>query len=173
MPISLTSPNTDNYYVGKGILSVQFVGESGYVDMGNVTSLEFTPGVKKLEHFSSRIGTKRKDKVVVQSLEATLKIVAEEWTARNMQMALVADMLSSTGTVTLDIMTAPLRGCAIKFVGTNDIGPKWSLTFPICTLTPSAALGTITDEWGKIELTADCFADPVTGSFGTASATFP
>jgi hypothetical protein len=185
MPISLTSPNVDNYYVGKGILSVKFAAfsapggspidnaDSDYVDMGNVTSLEFTPKVTKLDHYSSRTGTKKKDRTVATVLEAELKLVAEEWTARNLQMALLATLTDSGGVINLDILQEPLKACAIKFVGTNDVGPQWSFEFPICRLMPSAALNPISDEWGKIELTADVLADPTTGHFGTASATFP
>src|SRR3974377_2193024 len=103
MPISLTSPNVDNYYVGEGILSVKFaafrdeLADSDYVDMGNVTSLEFTPKITKLDHYSSRTGMKKKDRTVATVVEAELKLVAEEFTARNLQMALLAAMSESGG----------------------------------------------------------------------------
>ena len=83
MPISLTSPNVENYYVGKGILSIKFAAygsdpaDVDYVDMGNVTSLEFTPKVTKLDHYSSRTGTKKKDRTVATVVEAELKLVIE------------------------------------------------------------------------------------------------
>jgi hypothetical protein len=177
--ISLTSPNVMNYYVGKGVVSVKFLntefesGDADYVDIGNVTSLEFTPKVTKLDHWSSRTGTRKKDRVVATGFEAELKMVAEEWTARNLQMILLADLTTSGQVVTLDILARPLRACQVKFVGTNDVGPKWNLEFLNVVMTPSAALNPISDEWGKIELTADCLADASTGVFGTAFATFP
>src|ERR1700739_5030733 len=105
MTISLSSPNVDNYYVGKGILSIKFAsfGEDAadldYVDMGNVTSLDFTPKITKLDHYSSRTGTKKKDRTVATVVEAELKIVAEEWTARNLQMALLATLSDSGGVI--------------------------------------------------------------------------
>ncbi len=178
--VTLASPNVLNYYVGKGIVSIQFLndafesGDPDYIDIGNVTSLEFTPKVTKLDHWSSRTGTRKKDRVVATAVEAELKFVAEEWTARNLQMALLASLESPSGTIqTLDLLTRPLRACKLKFVGTNDVGPKWNFEFLNVTLTPSAALNPISDEWGKIELTADCLADPTTGVFGTAFADFP
>ena len=183
MPISLTSPNVDNYYVGKGIVSVKFTDSSqgptddDYVDMGNVTSMSFTPKITKLDHFSSRQGIKKKDLSVATVLEAEIKMVAEEFTARNIQMALLASFSESPSgsneNVVLDIFTEPLRKCAFKFVGTNSVGPQWTFEFPVVVLTPTGALDTISDEWGKIELTGDVLADPNTGLFGTASCTFP
>jgi len=55
----------------------------------------------------------------------------------------------------------------LVFTGTNDIGPKLTITLPLVQFGPSGALGFIQDEWGQIELTGDVLADPTTGSFGT------
>src|SRR3974390_210354 len=146
MPISLTSPNVDNYYVGKGVVSVKFTDSSqgptdvDYVDMGNVTSMSFTPKITKLDHYSSRQGVKKKDLSVATVLEAEIKLVAEEFTARNIQMALLASYSNSGELVTLDVLTEPLRKCAFKFVGTNDVGPQWTFIFPVVTLTPTGSL---------------------------------
>ena len=38
------------------------------------------------------------------------------------------------------VLTQPLRHCAFKFVGTNDVGPQWTFIFPNVQLSPSAAL---------------------------------
>jgi hypothetical protein len=141
--------------------------------MGNVTSMSFTPKITKLDHYSSRQGVKKKDLSVATVLEAEIKLVAEEFTARNIQMALLASYSNSGELVTLDVLTEPLRKCAFKFVGTNDVGPQWTFIFPVVTLTPTGSLDAISDEWGKIELTGDVLADPNTGFFGTASCTFP
>jgi len=55
----------------------------------------------------------------------------------------------------------------LVFTGTNDIGPKVTITLPLVQFGPSGALGFIQDEWGEIELEGDVLADPTTGSFGT------
>jgi hypothetical protein len=84
-----TSPLPDEYYIGKGIVSIQQATDTSYIDVGNVPQFEFTPEVKKLDHYSSRLGIKTKDKTVVQEKAAKLKIVLDEWTARNLQMMLM------------------------------------------------------------------------------------
>lgn len=53
------------------------------------------------------------------------------------------------------------------FTGTNDIGPKLTITLPKVQFGPSGALGFIQDDWGQIELEGDVLADETTGSFGT------
>ena len=69
MPVS---PSTDNYYVGKGKISFKAVGETTFRDLGNVSSLETTPNITTLEHFSSREGVKKKDKEVVTEKKMTV-----------------------------------------------------------------------------------------------------
>lgn len=171
MATSLTSPNVDNYYVGKGIVYVQLESDADYVDVGNVTALEFTPTVEKLDHFSSRTGIRQKDKSVVLTLSATLRMVMEEWTARNVALTLLGDYVESGGIVSVDILTNSAIEAAVKFVGANDVGPQWSFEFPSVSFTPSAALNPISDEWGALEVTGEVQA--VNGSFGTATAVFP
>jgi len=172
MSTSLTSPNVDNYYLGTGIVSIKMASDSGYIDVGNVTSLIFTPKVSLLDHFSSRTGTKSLDLSVVVEKQAELKITMEEYTARNLMMMLLGT-LTETGLVAhIDIMTTSQISAGVKFVGANDIGPKWNLTFPLTQISPTGALNPINDgKWGMIEMNAKVLADG-TGSFGTATCTF-
>lgn len=171
MAISLTSPNVDNYYVGKGIVYVQLDTDADYVDVGNVTAMEFTPAVEKLDHFSSRTGIRQKDKSVVIQLSATLNMTMEEWTARNIALTLLGDVVESGGIVSIDILTNSAQEAAVKFVGANDVGPQWSFEFPSVSFTPSAALNPISDEWGALQVSGEVQA--VNGSFGTATCVFP
>ncbi len=173
MAISLTSPNVDNYYVGKGIVYIKLEADNDYVDIGNVTSLEFTPSVDKLDHFSSRTGIKQKDKSVVLQLSATLKMVMEEWTARNLTLMLLGDSagVQSGGVTQIDILVNSALDAQVKFVGANDIGPQWTFEFPSVSFTPSGALNPISDEWGALEVSGEVQA--VDGSFGTATCVFP
>lgn len=171
MTISLTSPNVDNYYVGKGIVYVKLPGDADYVDVGNVTAMEFTPEVEKLDHFSSRTGIKQKDKSVVIQVSATLKITMEEWTARNLALTLLGDVVESGGIVSIDILTNNSQDAQVKFVGANATGPQWTFEFPSVSFTPSGTLNPISDEWGALEVTGDVTA--VDGSFGTATCVFP
>ena len=173
MVASLTSPNTDNYYVGKGKVYIKLTTDGDYVDIGNVPEFEFTPAVEKLEHFSSRAGVKSKDKSIVQSKSATLRMVMEEWTARNLALALlgVADE-SDPGAVTIPIFQDNVITCAVKFEGANEVGPKWNFEFPQVEFSPSGALNPISDEWGQIEVTGEVIYQELSDSFGTATGDF-
>jgi hypothetical protein len=166
------SPNIGNYFVGRGFLQMQIVGEVSYVDMGNCTSFELVAKPTLLEHYSSRVGVRTKDLVVVNELSATLTMSLEEITARNMATALLGTAHAS-GSVSIDMLDNPLFYAAIKFTGTNVVGPKWNFTFPLCILTPSKAVSLISQgsgTWGTIDLQADVLKDPVTGKFGTATS---
>lgn len=265
MPVSNTSPNVDNYYVGKGIVKWKKLGDSVWRDLGNVPEFEFNPNVDKLEHFSSRQGVRVKDKTIVRQKTATFRVVTEEFTAANLELMLMGSSTggggntatitaeagnvgngtaavaspstgvgaqdgqyravcvgtatnggtfevydpngdpvgtatvgtlfsnevrftisdgstdfaagdefkidvvgASSDVITIDIFSETEIEGAIRFIGTNDVGPRMQMDFPSVTLTPSSAVSPITDEWGRLEINGDVNADPVTGSFGTA-----
>jgi hypothetical protein len=89
---SVISPNVDEYYIGKGAVSwkeLTPVADTNYIDIGNVPIFEFTPEIKRVDHFSSRLGVKTKDKSVVQEKSAKVKVVMDEWTAKNLQLAVM------------------------------------------------------------------------------------
>lgn len=164
MPVTDATPSPDvlNYLVGKGIVSFAPTGTSTYIDLGNAPKFEFESNVTKLDHFSSREGTKLKDLSVITDRSATLNITLDEFSVENMAIALGGDTSGS------DIViggVSEFKG-AIRFVGTNDVGPRWQWDFPSVSLTPNGAIGLISDEWAQIELTGDVLA--VDGSFGTA-----
>lgn len=235
MAVSNTSPNADNYYIGKGIVWWKAEGDTDYRQLGNVPEFEYTPSVEKLDHFSSQAGVKVKDRTVVTQKSATVRIVMEEWTQDNLALFLLgatadAVTLNTTGdthsSTTLDNIaslaglakgatayvagegipdgasfTVPASGAsatlskaatatasdvaltitqpatidifansdargALRFEGTNDVGPRVTLEFPSVSFTPSSSINPITDEWGQIEVTGDVNA--VAGKFGTA-----
>lgn len=170
---SFAAPNVGNYYVGRGYLSMKLAGDADYVDCGNCTTFEFQAQPTLLNHFSSRQGVRTKDLVVVTELSATLNMSLEEFTARNMAAYMLADMPAESGNFEIDMFSQPLLYAAIKFVGTNDVGPKWTIIFPQCTISPQNAISLIASgsgDWGKIDLQADVGKDPVTGKFATATA---
>lgn len=169
---SFSSPNIGNYYVGRGYLSMKLAGDADYVDCGNCTAFEFQAQPTLLNHFSSRVGVRTKDLVVVTELSATLRMSLEEFTARNMAMYMLGDIPPESGNFEIDMFSNPLFYAAIKFTGTNDVGPKWTFEFPQCTITPAAAIQLISNgsgDWGKIDLQADVGKDTVTGKFCVAS----
>lgn len=156
MSVPLNSPDTDNYQVGKGVVSFQPNGTGDFIDLGNCTVFEYTPSIEKLEHFSSRAGIKTKDKSVVISRGGALKITMEEITARNLSMLLMGDVDSGAdGGPTVSIFTADTITGALKFVATNDIGPRWNFDFYRVEFSPSGSFNPISDEWNSIEVTGE------------------
>lgn len=168
-----SSPNTENYYVGKGIVYVKLPGDADWVDVGNVPEFEYTPEIERLDHFSSRAGVRAKDRSIVLEKSATLRVVFEEWTARNLALALMGAIdVTDPEHPEIDIYSENVITAAVKFVGTNEVGPKWTFTFPKVEFAPSSALNPISDEWGQIEVEGAVLFDELTGTFGTAVGDF-
>jgi hypothetical protein len=62
----------------------------------------------------------------------------------------------------------------LKFVGTNDVGPKITVNLYNVSFTPSGDLSMISDEFNSMEVTADVLAatsGPNSGKFGIAQFT--
>jgi hypothetical protein len=174
------SPNIGNYVVGRGIGYIKLVppsyqSDAGYVDCGNITEFTFQVKPTRLDHFSSRVGVRKKDMVVVTELAATLTMTLEEFTARNIAFAaLGAPHESPQGTYVVSILSQPLVYAAFKFVSTNVVGPQWTYEFPLCLFTPSKAISLLptgSGSWGALDFECDVLFDQVSGSFGTATAT--
>lgn len=80
----------------------------------------------------------------------------EELTAQNLSMLLMGTVDdAAVGGPTIDIMaTDSIRG-EVKFVATNDVGPRWDLQFYNVELSPSGSFNPISDEWNQIEVTGE------------------
>ncbi|MFL9499230.1 hypothetical protein ACJMQP_04150 [Rhodopseudomonas palustris] len=162
------SADINNYYIGKGIVEVKAVTDTDWIDIGNCPTFEFTPDLTTLEHYSSRQGVKTKDRTVVTEKKGTLKLVMEEWTSRNLAMAVLGTIeKNSEGQDEIDIFASNAIALEVRFRGTNEVGPKWQLHFPKVDFVPSAALSPISDEWGQLEVNGEVAA--VNGKFGTAT----
>lgn len=157
--------SVDNYYIGKGVVSVSDNG-SAWTDVGNVPEFEFTPELEELEHFSSRAGTRTRDKTVVVSKSATLRVVLEEWSQANLLLATLGEV-DSTGKV--EIFARNSINKWVKFAGANEVGRTFEVIFPSVDFIPSGSINFISDEWGQFELTGTVNA--VNGSFGTIEDT--
>jgi hypothetical protein len=161
----------DNYFIGKGIVSFKPTGSSTYRDLGNVPELEWVPELEELEHFSSREGVKTRDRTVVVEKKATIRMVLEEWSAENLALAFLGDIDSTTGAI--DVFSRNAITGALRFVGTNEIGPKYQLDALNVTIIPSGSgVGFITDEWGQMELNAEVGVD-TNGKFATLTPILP
>lgn len=172
---TMHSPNVGNLQVGKGIVSFLKTGDSEYRDLGNVTSLVITPDMDTLEHFSSREGVKKKDLVIILEKKGTVKLVMEEFTAQNLAIMLLGDFdEAAVGGPTVEVFSTTQVTGALKFVGTNDVGPQMTVDLYNVSFTPSGDLEMISDEWNNMEVTADMLVaedGPNAGKFGLVQFT--
>lgn len=164
------SPNVNNYYLGKGNVYVSETatepGTGDWRHVGNVPEFEFTPEIENLEHFSSMEGVRTKDRTIVLEKSGQLRMVLEEFTPENLAVALLGTQEdNSDGDAVIEIFAENSKRLAVKFVGSNDVGPRYEAFFPGVDFIPSAAIGLINEEWGNMELTGDVVT--VGGSFGT------
>lgn len=172
---SLLSPNIGNYYIGKGIVKIKLLGESMYTHVGNCPTFEFQAKVTQLDHYSSMTGVKVKDFTAVTEISGSLTMILEEFTARNMGLALLGLPTGgpSPSPDSIDIFSDPVIYGSIRFDGENDIGPRWTVEFPLVSIKPNKALALIGSTWGTIDLMGDVLFDHTTGTFGTATVTLP
>ena len=160
------APSIDNYYIGKG--RVFWTPEAGVErDLGNVPEFEFSPELEKLAHYSARSGVRTKDREVVTSKSATLRLVMDEWSLENLSMALLGGAAADDGAGNMQfelLAENEVRG-AIRFEGANSVGPRIDIALPLVAFTPASSITPIGDEWGGLEVTGEVLA--VAGAFGT------
>jgi hypothetical protein len=170
------SPNVDNLQVGKGIVEFKKTGQSHFRKLGNVSSMVITPETTTLEHFSSMEGTKKKDLVIVLEQKAKCKIVMEEFTPDNFALMIYGNVdEAAVGGPTVEIFANSSITGALRFTGTNDVGPKVTVDLYHVSFTPTGDLGLISDEFNNMEVTADVLSapndDPNAGKYGIAKFT--
>ena len=162
-----TSPNVNNYHIGKGIVSFKEAGSGTYTDLGNAPSFTYEPAVEKLEHFSSREGVKTKDFTAITQVGATITFTLDEITAENLAFFALAEQgVGTDGSVTLSGLTKTEFTGDIKVVGTNDIGQQVDFDATV-SFVPSGEFRFITDEdnFSTIEIECEVQKD-ANGAFG-------
>lgn len=165
-----TSPNVQNYHIGKGIVSFKEAGGSSFVDLGNAPSFVYSPAVEKKEHFSSREGVKTKDFTAITQISATIKVTLDEMTRENLAIFALGEVGTDTdGNGTILALTKTEFTGELKVEGTNDIGQhiNWLGTI---SFVPSGDFSFITDgdDFTTIELEAEV-QKGADGSFGVWS----
>lgn len=157
--------STDNYYIGKAIISWKAEGATAYTDLGNVPECEFSFNINKLDHFSSRTGVKSKDKSVIIEKAATVRLVLEEVTAENLALALGGTVTTnSDGSKSFGMMALNAQEGSLKIVGTNEVGNMVDWVGNV-SFAPSGSFNPISDEWGSVEATGEILVDG-SGQFG-------
>jgi hypothetical protein len=166
------APSISNYYIGKGIVSFKKDGDAEFRDLGNVPEFEWTPAIEKLDHFSSREGVKSKDRSVVLSVSGSVRLVMDEWDPKNLAIALLGDALTNTdGETIIDIFSQTVVSGSLKFVGTNEVGPRYTMILTKVDFIPGSSLNLLSDEFGTIEITGEVSKQD--GSFGTMTLDAP
>jgi hypothetical protein len=156
-----TPHSTENYTVGKGVVSIAaWTGSvvGAYQDMGNCPRFEVTPNIERLEHFSSRSGYRTKDKTAITQLGYTLDFDLDELAAENIAKFLTGTL--SGGNV-ISAMQDVDRNYSIRLVEDNPAGPNKTWNFWKVTLSPSGALSLIGDgsAWAMMSYTAEGLSD--------------
>ena len=162
-----TSPNVQNYHIGKGIVSFKETGASTFRDLGNAPSFVYTPAVEKLEHFSSREGVKTKDFTAITTISATITITLDEITGENLAYFALGEMSTDTdGSIMISGLTKTEFTGVIKVEGTNDIGQHVEFLGTV-SFVPSGDFSFITaeDEFTVITIEAEVQKGE-DGSFG-------
>jgi len=162
-----TSPNVQNYHIGKGIASFKETGTGTYRDLGNAPSFVYTPNVEKKEHFSSREGVMTKDFTAITQVGATVKLTLDEVTPENLAyFALGVVGTDTSGNMTISGLSKTEFSGDIKVVGTNDVGQQVDFDATV-SFVPSGDFSFITDgdDFTTIELEAEVQKD-VNGAFG-------
>lgn len=98
-----TSPNTDNYTLGKGVVYFDRLDNdtglyTGERDLGNAPAFTFNIAIEKLEHYSSRGGLKAKDKEIISQITPGLTFTLDEINQANIALLTLADTEEVTQT---------------------------------------------------------------------------
>lgn len=168
MPVSSDiSPNTNNLVLSTGIVKWKGPGDSDYRDIGEVMTFDFTLDVTEKEHISKRHGARIVDFTVTERVGGTLTMTLQEMTSDNVVLALLGTKAVGGPPVSIVIGTNTEIVGSVRFIGTNNVGPRAQVDFVTVKITPTKGLNLLSDDWGNIELVGKVYGDPVTGSFGT------
>jgi hypothetical protein len=158
MPAS--SPSTTLYALGRGIVSIAaWTGTTppGTLDdVGNCPRFEVEVTEETLDHFSSRSGTKLKDKQVVIETGYTLNFDLDEWSVANLAMFLKGTV---TGGNVVSANTVLDAEYAVAFASDNPAGPNETWEFHRCKLSPGGNMSLISDEWALMTFSGEGLAD--------------
>lgn len=104
-----STPSTDNYTLGKGVVyfnrydatASEYLGER---DLGNAPAFSFNVALEKLPHFSSRGGLKAKDKEVIAQITPAVSFTLDEVNTENLALLTLADIeeVDQTGAAVTD-----------------------------------------------------------------------
>jgi hypothetical protein len=164
------SPSILNYFIGTGILSWQAGGAGAFRDLGNAPSFRMKPTLTKIEHNSSRDGSRSVDRTLISGQKIEVTIELEEITPANLAMAFLGEQSqNSAGQTVVSLFTQSSVQGKLRFVGTNNVGTRYEVELTSVEFTPDSEFDWISEEITSITLVG--IATNVTGSFGTITET--
>ena len=145
------APNpSNNLTIPKGILYVApWVGDTppvdgDFVDVGNATAVTCEPTRDKLDHYSSRSGTKTKDRTAEISSGYNLNFTLDEVSLANMAMFLRATISESE----FLLANENIGGFyALRFIADNTYGRAYNINCWKVEIAPEGSVNLIGDEW--------------------------
>ena len=161
------APNINNYFIGKGIVSWQPLGVGPFIDLGNCPKFEFTPKPETKKHYSSRTPIRAVDQFVQLTKEASLAFGLDEINPQTLALATSGSITTDTaGNVVIGIMDVPLLRGAVKLVGTQTYGNKFTATFFNVVFYSNKPLAFIGDDYMTADLEAEVLFSAVNNAFG-------
>lgn len=136
-----------------------------WTDLGNCSKFTWAAEVETLEHFSSRLGIKTRDKKVVTTQKGKLTLVLDEITEDNLALAVLG---VTTGGST-EIFAKSQVDVQVKLEGSNTVGDQFDWFWGAVSIIPGKEVSLIGDGWTEIELTGEVLADGA-GDFGRVKA---
>lgn len=189
-----TSPSTDNYTLGKGIVYFNKKDPStqlytGERDLGNAPAFTFNIAIEKLEHYSSRGGLRAKDKEIISQITPGVSFTLDEINKENLALLTLADINTVNqvaGFADAEVISAAHLGMrsdlAYRNVGTEFCSTGAFTGGPFTdgedlTLAPSGATAIFckgtdgTGVWLAVKTGTPASGDTITGVTSSATAT--
>jgi hypothetical protein len=158
-----TSPDVRNLSVGTGYIEIDT--GAGYRHVGNAPKFAFKLTRTTLDHFVPFNGMIVKDASSTIQLNADFDIDMEEITASNLALILLGDVTVTGGVTTIDIVAQNPPTAALRYTGTNEVGPKWKIDLHAVMFNANSEFDPLSA--GKFNvITVSGVALAVNGSFG-------
>jgi hypothetical protein len=158
-----TAPSVNNYALLTGTVEVAPVGTSNWRWLGHCPEVEWSPEIDKLEHKSVMGGSRATDLTIVRERKGTLRIVMEEWSDENMELAFMGSV-NTAGEI--EILGEDTISLKVRVTNQNEVGPRHVYLFNSVDFTPSGSINMIGGEnFATMEISGT--AATVNGSFGT------
>ena len=152
------SHDTEQYTLGRGVLYVAewtVAGPGDYEDVGNCPRFVVNYNKETLDHYSSRSGTRKKDRSITleegYAIEFDLDEISRENLARFIKGSLDGDRI--LGLQNTD------QSYAVKFVSDNAAGPNRTWYFHKVTLSPGSGVNLISNDWSVLTFTGEVGSD--------------